>query len=196
MSNLGITLVGLGLWASVSYLGFQKVLMLYGAPWLWTNHWIRKLLFFIFLSNFMLTPSLGKKKDTWWWESYDTNANAKIIIIVAITFLQHTDPALPYYPTSTWSFLRGAASTIDRDFGFIGRFFFHSAIDCHVLHHHASRIPFYHAVEASDAIKKVMGSHYQSDIKSPFMWAFWKNYRTCRFVQEKDVGSRVYFFAQ
>jgi omega-6 fatty acid desaturase / acyl-lipid omega-6 desaturase (Delta-12 desaturase) len=118
------------------------------------------------------------------------------LTLVAITFLQHTDPSLPYYSTSTWSFLRGAASTVDRDFGFIGRFFFHGAIDSHVLHHHASRIPFYHAVEASNAIKKVMGSHYQSDIKTPFMWAFWRNYRTCRFVEEKDVGSRVYFFAQ
>lgn len=117
-------------------------------------------------------------------------------IIVAITYLQHTDPALPYYQTSSWNFLRGAASTVDRDFGFIGRFFFHGAIDFHVLHHHASRIPFYHAVEANDAIKKVMGSHYQSDRKSPFLWAFWKNYTKCRFVEEKDVGSNIYFFAK
>ncbi|TVY92850.1 Delta(12) fatty acid desaturase [Lachnellula willkommii] len=155
MSNIGIAVVVTGLWAGVQLLGFEKVFLLYGAPWLWTNHWI-----------------------------------------LAITYLQHTDPALPYYQTSSWSFLRGAASTVDRDFGFIGRFFFHGAIDFHVLHHHASRIPFYHAVEANDAIKKVMGSHYQSDRKSPFLWAFWKNYTKCRFVEEKDVGSNIYFFAK
>lgn len=43
MSNAGIAVVITGLWASVRLLGFEKVFLLYGAPWLWTNHWIRKL---------------------------------------------------------------------------------------------------------------------------------------------------------
>jgi omega-6 fatty acid desaturase (delta-12 desaturase) len=42
---------------------------------------------------------------------------------------------LPYYPSRTWSFLRGAGSTVDRDFGFIGHNIFHGAVECHVLHH-------------------------------------------------------------
>jgi hypothetical protein len=42
LSNLGIAFVAASLWASVSHVGFQKVFLLYGAPWLWTNHWIRK----------------------------------------------------------------------------------------------------------------------------------------------------------
>ncbi|TVY80997.1 Delta(12) fatty acid desaturase [Lachnellula suecica] len=155
LSDFGIAVVAAGIWASIRCFGFEKVFLFYGAPWLWTNHWI-----------------------------------------LAITYLQHTDSVLPYYSTSTWNFLRGAASTVDRDFGFIGRHFLHGAISTHVLHHHVSRIPFYHAVEASQAIEKVMGSHYQSDLKTPFMWAFWKNYTTCRYVEEKDVGSQVYFFAQ
>lgn len=115
---------------------------------------------------------------------------------MTITFLQHTDPSLPYYPTKTWTFLRGAASAVDRDFGFIGHVLFHGVIEYHVLHHHASRIPFYHAHEASQAIKKVMGTHYKSDVRTPFLWALWKNYNACRYVEEKDVGSEVYFFAE
>jgi fatty acid desaturase len=117
-------------------------------------------------------------------------------IIVTITFLQHTDSKLPYYPSITWSFLRGCASTIDRDFGFIGRNIFHGTVEHHVLHHHAPRIPFYHAKEASNAIKNVMGVHYQSDVQTPFLWAFWSNYHSCQFVEEKDTGSGIYFFGK
>jgi len=115
-------------------------------------------------------------------------------LAVTITYLQHTDISIPYYPSKTWSFLRGAASTVDRDFGFIGRHIFHGAIETHVVHHHSSRIPFYHAAEASLAIRKVMGTHYQSDFKTPYMWAFWKVHRQCWFVEEKDLGSEIYFF--
>lgn len=116
--------------------------------------------------------------------------------ILTITFLQHTDLSIPFYPSNTWSFLRGAASTVDRDFGFIGRHIFHGAIETHVVHHHSSRIPFYHAAEASQAIRKVMGIHYQSDFKTPYLWAFWKNYRECRFVEEIDQGTNIFFFSK
>jgi omega-6 fatty acid desaturase (delta-12 desaturase) len=85
---------------------------------------------------------------------------------------------------------------VDREFGIINKLFFHGAISTHVLHHHACRIPFYHAVEASNSIKNVMGVHYQVDDKTPFLWAFWKNYRACRWVEEKDEGSGVYFFGK
>src|ERR1700712_3858194 len=114
-----------------------------------------------------------------------------LMIVVTITFLQHTDVSIPYYPTKTWSFLRGAASTVDRDFGFIGRYIFHGAIETHVMHHHSSRIPFYYATEASDAVKRVMGKHYQSDMKTPYLWSFWKNYTQCKFVVETEKTSNI-----
>jgi fatty acid desaturase len=174
LSDFGIGLVAAALWASVNYFGVEKVFLFYGAPWLWTNHWICKFQ--------VSSPRLP--------------ADANMVHTVTITFLQHTDSSLAYYPSKTWSFLRGAASTVDRDFGFIGRNLFHGAIEYHVLHHHASRIPCYHAEEASNAIKGVMGSHYQSDVKTPLLWAFWRNYNSCRFVEEKDVGSGVYFFGK
>jgi omega-6 fatty acid desaturase / acyl-lipid omega-6 desaturase (Delta-12 desaturase) len=49
--------------------------------------------------------------------------------LVMITFLQHTDPALPHYREGAWNFQRGAAATIDRDFGFIGQHLFHDIIE-------------------------------------------------------------------
>jgi len=116
--------------------------------------------------------------------------------IVAITFLQHTDASMPHYNNKTWTFARGATATIDRDLGFIDTHLFHDIIGTHVCHHLVSTIPFYHAGEASIHIKKVMGTHYKADTKTGFWTAFWKNQRTCKFVEETEgqEGSGIYFF--
>ncbi|KAF2182799.1 hypothetical protein K469DRAFT_728405 [Zopfia rhizophila CBS 207.26] len=121
--------------------------------------------------------------------------------LVAITFLQHTDPSLPHYDAHTWNFTRGAAATIDREFGFIGRTLLHGIIETHVLHHYISTIPFYHADEATEAIKPVMGKHYRSDTKNGsvgFLQALWRSARMCQWVEPsegaKGEGKGVLFF--
>jgi omega-6 fatty acid desaturase (delta-12 desaturase) len=121
--------------------------------------------------------------------------------LVAITFLQHTDPTLPHYDAKTWNFARGAAATIDREFGFIGRTLLHGIIETHVLHHFVSTIPFYNADEASEAIKPVMGKHYRSDTKGGslgFIRAIWTSARVCHWVEPNEgaqgEGENVYFF--
>ncbi|MCJ1410454.1 Oleate hydroxylase fah12 [Ptychographa xylographoides] len=109
--------------------------------------------------------------------------------LVAITFLQHTDPSLPHYEASSWNFTRGAAATIDREFGFIGRHMLHGIVETHVLHHYVSTIPFYNADEASEAIKKVMGSHYRSDVEGGpigFIKALWKSSRWCQWIEPTE----------
>ncbi|KIW93059.1 uncharacterized protein Z519_06909 [Cladophialophora bantiana CBS 173.52] len=109
--------------------------------------------------------------------------------LVAITFLQHTDPSLPHYTPQMWTYTRGAAATIDREFGFIGRQLFHGIIETHVLHHYVSTIPFYHADEASEAIKKVMGRHYRSDTEGGalgFLKSLWKSMRWCNWVEPME----------
>lgn len=106
--------------------------------------------------------------------------------LVAITFLQHTDPSLPHYDAETWTYTRGAAATIDREFGFIGRTLLHGIVETHVLHHYISTIPFYHADEATEAIKGVMGKHYRSDVKDGpigFLKSIWKAARWCQWVE-------------
>jgi omega-6 fatty acid desaturase (delta-12 desaturase) len=90
--------------------------------------------------------------------------------------------------------VRGATATIDRDFGFIDKHLFHNIVGTHVCHHLISTIPFYHAREASIAIRKVMGRHYRSDTKTPFMSAFLKSQKECKFIEESVDGSGVYFF--
>ncbi|OAL55581.1 hypothetical protein IQ07DRAFT_172055 [Pyrenochaeta sp. DS3sAY3a] len=121
--------------------------------------------------------------------------------LVAITFLQHTDPSLPHYDANTWTYTRGAAATIDREFGFIGRTLLHGIIETHVLHHYISTIPFYNADEASEAIVPVMGKHYRSDTKDGsvgFLKAMWKSARMCQWVEPSEgaegEGKGVLFF--
>lgn len=121
--------------------------------------------------------------------------------LVAITYLQHTDPSLPHYEPHTWNFTRGAAATIDREFGFVGKHILHDIIETHVLHHYISTIPFYNAREASDAIRPVMGKHYRSDTKDGmlgFVKAMWKSARWCQWVEPSEgaqgEGQGVLFF--
>ncbi|AEO67883.1 228e8849-69f5-4b99-859c-bd9b91f096e7 [Thermothielavioides terrestris] len=121
--------------------------------------------------------------------------------LVAITYLQHTDPSLPHYTEEEWNFVRGAAATIDREFGFIGRHLLHGIIETHVLHHYVSTIPFYHADEATEAIKPVMGRHYRSDTRDGpvgFIKALWKSARWCQWVEPSEGaegrGKGVLFF--
>lgn len=110
--------------------------------------------------------------------------------LVAITFLQHTDPALPHYREKEWNFVRGATATIDRDFGFVGTHILHGIMETHVLHHLIARVPFYNADEATDAVRKVMGHHYQKD-NTNILVALFRAARTCQYVD--DEGDVVFF---
>ena len=102
--------------------------------------------------------------------------------VVFITYLQHTDMSLPRYTDAQWTFARGAGATIDRDFGFVGSFFFHDLIETHVLHHYCGRIPFYNARKATEAIKPVLGVHYRRSDTNMFKM-LWQALRWCEFVQ-------------
>ena len=41
-----------------------------------------------------------------------------------------------------------------------------------------------------------MGTHYKADVKTGFWTAFWRNQRTCKFVEETEgaEGSGVYMY--
>ncbi|KAI7744056.1 hypothetical protein M8C21_006681, partial [Ambrosia artemisiifolia] len=56
------------------------------------------------------------------------------MFFVLITYLHHTHLSLPHYDSTEWNWIRGALSTIDRDFGFLNRVF-HDVTHTHVLHH-------------------------------------------------------------
>jgi omega-6 fatty acid desaturase / acyl-lipid omega-6 desaturase (Delta-12 desaturase) len=162
LSDLGLLIVGTALYQIGKTYGWSNLFVWYFAPYMWVHHWLGK-----FPCSFLPNSPL-------------------ISITVGITFLQHTDPQLPHYTGTSWTYTRGAAATIDREFGFIGRQLFHGIIETHVLHHYVSTIPFYHADEATEAIKKVMGSHYRADVRGGafgFLKALYTNMRGCQWVE-------------
>ncbi|KAJ7971445.1 Fatty acid desaturase [Quillaja saponaria] len=107
--------------------------------------------------------------------------------LVLITFLQHTHPSLPHYDSSEWDWLRGALATVDRDYGILNKVF-HNITDTHVAHHLFSTMPHYHAMEATKAIKPILGEYYQFD-GTPVYKAVWREAKECIYV-EADEGEQ------
>lgn len=109
--------------------------------------------------------------------------------IVMITYLHHTHPALPKYTAESWTFIRGATATIDRDFGIIGTHFMHHISSDHVTHHLFSRIPHYYTPIASRAIIPLLGKHYHG--RGQFRYEDLQiAFRDCQWVEgslEKDI---------
>ncbi|KAF8324729.1 fatty acid conjugase, partial [Cantharellus anzutake] len=111
--------------------------------------------------------------------------------IVALVFLQHTDPTVPHYRKGAWTFLRGATCTIDRPLlGWMGRYFLHNISHDHVAHHFFSQIPFYHQPYVTQAIKKVLGDDYCYDGTNTYR-SIWRNFTQCQFVE--DEGDVVFY---
>lgn len=100
--------------------------------------------------------------------------------LIMYTFLQHTHKEVAHYDDQSWSYLRGALATVDRDYG-IFDFFHHRIGSTHVAHHMFSRIPHYHALEATNAIKPVLGKYYLRD-DTPVFTAYWQTFRDCQKV--------------
>lgn len=114
MSNLGLAITFAALYQASKSLGGWNTVLLYGLPYLWMNHWIGK------FSSSILACNHG------------IHINDRT---VAITYLHHTHPNAMHYEADQWTFIKGAASTVDREFGFIGRHIFHGIIEYHVVHH-------------------------------------------------------------
>ncbi|KAI1081421.1 fatty acid desaturase-domain-containing protein [Whalleya microplaca] len=115
--------------------------------------------------------------------------------LVAITYLHHTHEDVKHYDGKTWNFVAGALATVDRDFGIIGRNLFHGIIDTHVVHHLFSRIPFYHAEEATNAIKPLLGDLYHVDERS-FMGQLWETTKSCQYVEEDPSNPGVLIWSK
>jgi omega-3 fatty acid desaturase (delta-15 desaturase) len=98
-----------------------------------------------------------------------------------VTYLHHTDPELPWYRGTSWTFVRGALSTMDRDYGFLERI--HHNAGTHLAHHLFPTIPHYHLREATEALRLILGSSHRVAGKS--IWsALRDSARTCVVVPE------------
>jgi len=111
--------------------------------------------------------------------------------IVTLSYLQHSDPTIPYYRGDQWTFTRGSLATVDRPlFGWIGRFFLHNISHDHLAHHFFSSIPFYNLPQVTEAIKPVLGEYYNYDSTNTF-YALWRSFTQCTFVESE--GDIVFF---
>ncbi|GJJ13497.1 hypothetical protein Clacol_007751 [Clathrus columnatus] len=120
--------------------------------------------------------------------------------LVLVTFLQHTDPLVPYYRDEAFTFLRGTLAALDRSLlgdcgkvaGWIGATLTHGVSETHVAHHVATKIPHYHIWEASDAIRKRLAEAGYNLQGAPGGWReVLRVMRECRFVE--DTGDVVFY---
>jgi acyl-lipid omega-3 desaturase len=111
-----------------------------------------------------------------------------VIWLDLVTFLHHTEPDVPWYREGNWTFLKGALSTVDRDYGFINHI--HHNIGTHVAHHIFLNMPHYNLKKATEAIKPILGDYYRKT-KEPLWVSFWQSCVSCHFVP--DAGSKVYY---
>lgn len=100
-----------------------------------------------------------------------------------VTYLHHTSPLNEYYRSSAWTFLRGGLSTVDRSYGSLVDQLHHN-IGTHVVHHlFFTKIPHYHLLDATAAIRPILGPYYKED-KRHFLVAFYQNRIACKFVED------------
>ncbi|SJL05747.1 related to Delta(12) fatty acid desaturase [Armillaria ostoyae] len=108
------------------------------------------------------------------------------------TYLHHSDPTIPHYRKAEWSFLRGAAATVDRPLlGWMGRFFFHNISHDHVAHRKSFLLaPFYNGPAITQIVKNVLGASYNYD-STPSFYALYRSFTECLFVEEE--GDIVFY---
>ncbi|CAI5447470.1 unnamed protein product [Caenorhabditis angaria] len=99
------------------------------------------------------------------------------LILVIITYLQHQNEEIEVYEQDEWNFVRGQTQTIDRKWGFGLDTIMHNITDGHVAHHFFfTRIPHYHLLEATPAIKKALeplkGTQYRYKNETNYDWFF------------------------
>jgi len=109
--------------------------------------------------------------------------------LVAYTWLHHTGTDTPHFADEEWSYVRGAFCSIDRPYGRVLDLVHHRIGSTHAAHHLFSRIPHYHAAEATAVLKAAYPDLYRFD-PTPVHKALWKLGTDCVAVVESDDGWR------
>lgn len=107
--------------------------------------------------------------------------------LVLYTWLQHTDVDIPHFDNEEWTWVKGAFMTVDRPYGFILDFLHHHIGSTHVAHHMDARIPHYHAVKATRALKENFPDLYRFD-PTPVPKALWRVATRCHVVSKCEEG--------
>lgn len=76
-----------------------------------------------------------------------------------VTYMHHVSPEVPVHPEGEWDAIKGALSTVDRDYG-VFNWWTHRIGDHHVIHHLFPTIPHYRLKEATEAVRPLLGDAY------------------------------------
>ncbi|MEM9668985.1 MAG: fatty acid desaturase [Pseudomonadota bacterium] len=135
----------------------------------------------------------------WVWASFGFAIFFKFILapylcfaawLTFVTYMQHVSPEVPVYDAEEWTGLKGALATVDRNY-FPFNQLTHRIGDCHVIHHIFANIPHYHAKEATEAIKPLLGEHYLYSRRSVIA-DFYRTLIQCHFVEREETGEWRY----
>ncbi|CAJ0571495.1 unnamed protein product, partial [Mesorhabditis spiculigera] len=97
--------------------------------------------------------------NTWFWYYYMPCLWQGLWLVV-ITYMQHSHPEIEVFEEGSWNYMKGQVQTIDRTYGFGVDTLLHHITDGHVAHHmFFTRIPHYHLMEATEAIKGVLDKY-------------------------------------
>jgi omega-6 fatty acid desaturase (delta-12 desaturase) len=107
--------------------------------------------------------------------------------LVLYTWLQHTDVNIPHFDDEEWTWVKGAFMTVDRPYGGLLDFMHHHIGSTHVAHHMDARIPHYHAVKATHALRENFPDLYRYD-PTPIPKALWRVATRCQVVSRGDEG--------
>ncbi len=107
--------------------------------------------------------------------------------LVLYTWLQHTDVDVPHFDDEEWTWVKGAFMTVDRPYGVVLDFLHHHIGSTHVAHHMDARIPHYHAVKATRALRDNFPDLYRFD-PTPIPKALWRVATRCHVVSKCDEG--------
>lgn len=86
-----------------------------------------------------------------------------------------------------WSYLRGALTTVDRDYGLFNNI--HHNIETHVVHHLFPQIPHYNLVEAVSANRVVTKTTYFNSVNRLRNWS---RFSVCQTKAAKNVLGKYY----
>jgi omega-6 fatty acid desaturase (delta-12 desaturase) len=107
--------------------------------------------------------------------------------LVLYTWLQHTDVDIPHFDDEDWTWVKGAFMTVDRPYGGVLDFMHHHIGSTHVAHHMDARIPHYHAVKATRALRENFPDLYRHD-PTPIPRALWRVATRCQVVSQGEDG--------
>ena len=180
-STLGVSAMFIGLYILSTHIGLTNVLLLYGVPYMWVNNWLGMCIQLPSYKPTILTE-LQWQSLTCTTLTQTTNTSKLIdgTTPTALSRLSIDHSASLASTSSTASSIATSCTTSFRKFSISSTFLAPSSS----LTSHSS-IPFYHAEEATEAIRPMLGNRYKQD-DTPFWLALWQAFTTCHVVKPAE----------